>query len=120
MEQNDTLSRLADGESADFLGPAEAAAIEPRAIDSGTDRPVETIADAELRAGLAEVLAVSYGSSRDELIAETARQFGYRRTGGQISTRLGQALDHLVASSHATESFGQVAPSAGRPDERDH
>ena len=91
------------------LRPAGAAAIEPRATDSGAARLIETIAAAELRAGLARVLEVSYGASRDELIAETARQFGYLRTSGQIAARLGAAVDHLIASGVATDSFGQIA-----------
>ena len=119
MAHEGALSRLDDGASGDFFGPAEAATIKPRATDSAVARPIETIADVELRAGLARVLEVSYGASRDELIAETARQFGYLRTSGQIAARLNAAVDHLIASGVATDSFGQVAlqeppPNAGR------
>lgn len=108
MEQEGAVSRLDDGASGDFFGPTRAAAIEPRSTDSGAARLIETIAAAELHAGLARVLEVSYGASRDELIAETARQFGYLRTSGRIAARLGAAVDHLIASGVATDSFGQI------------
>jgi hypothetical protein len=85
--------------------------IEPRVIAVGSEpgviaprrpksdeqpRKIQHISIAELKAGLLRILHAIYGSERDDLITEVARQFGYSRTGVEISGRLNQAIDELL------------------------
>ena len=71
--------------------------IKPRApIDGATRRRIKHISLAELKAGILVCAELLYGAGRDDLISETARQFGFRRTGKDIASRIGKAVDQLV------------------------
>ena len=76
-----------------FLSPSSNSPVHPRR----SDRPIDRIAPAELDAGLIRVAEVTHGASRDELIVETARQFGYQSTRTQIRNAIGARIDALVA-----------------------
>ena len=60
------------------------------------DRSIEQIADVELDLALVALARRTFGSPPQDLVRETARQFGYRRTGAAISSRLGERIDSLV------------------------
>jgi hypothetical protein len=107
MVRETALSRLGKGGEMQFLCIG-GAAVEPRRVDGASGRRIDQVALAELRVGIVRILQASYGSSLEELIEEAARQFGYRRTGGQIVDRLRKALDELLGAGVAVESFGQV------------
>ena len=98
-----------------LLDPADAESIAPRAPTSDdTRRRVEHISLAELKAGILVCAEMLYGAGRDDLIAETARQFGYRRTGKDIARRIGKAVDQLVHAGKLTgdDQMLTVADSA--------
>ncbi len=76
-----------------FLSPSNNSPVHPRR----SDRPIDRISSAELDAGLLRVVEATHGASRDELIVETARQFGYQSTRTQIRGALGSRIDALVA-----------------------
>ena len=76
-----------------FLSPSSDSLVHPRR----SDRPIDRISPAELDAGLLRVVEATHGASRDELIVETARQFGYQSTRTQIRGTLGARIDALVA-----------------------
>ncbi len=59
-------------------------------------RLIEQISKAELRAGLSLVSSIIHGAMRQELITETSRQFGYKRTDKNIQASLDEALDSLL------------------------
>ncbi len=59
-------------------------------------RPVKHVPDAELDAGLLLVAEWTCGAERDDLVRETARQFGWRRTGANIQERLNSRIERLV------------------------
>ena len=59
-------------------------------------RKVQHIPLIELKAGVLACAPSHYGSNRAELIRATARQFGFRRTGKDVSKRIGEAVDRLV------------------------
>jgi predicted nucleic acid-binding protein len=80
---------LTGGESTDPVQPRA-----PQSDDSR--RRVEHIALAELKAGVLVCAELLYGAGRDDLISETARQFGFRRTGKDIASRIGKAIDQLL------------------------
>lgn len=76
-----------------FLSPSNNSPVHPRR----SDRPIDRISPAELDAGLLRVVEATHGASRDELILETARQFGYQSTRTQIRGAIGSRIDVLVA-----------------------
>lgn len=80
-----------------LMDPAAAESITPRApIDGSPRRRIEHISLSELKAGVLVCAELLYGAERDDLVAETARQFGYRRTGKDIASRIGKAVDQLI------------------------
>lgn len=62
------------------------------------DRPIGRVADPELDAGLLLVARRTFGASPSDLVRETARQFGWRRTGPDIRDRLSGRIDSLLES----------------------
>lgn len=76
-----------------FLSPSSNSPVHPRR----SDRPIDRISPAELDVGILRVAEATHGASRDELIVETARQFGYQSTRTQIRGTLGARIDALVA-----------------------
>ena len=106
---NDNLQWLPEeetGAAAQYLfltDPAGVESITPRAPTSDdTRRKAEHISLAELKAGILVCAAMLYGAGRDDLIAETSRQFGYRRTGKDIARRIGKAVDQLIRAGKLT------------------
>ena len=67
--------------------------IQPRRPgDEDRTRPIGRVAMAELDEGLVLVARDSYGIDRGELVRETARQFGWRRTGRRIQAALEERI----------------------------
>lgn len=89
--------------AADHVGPAS-----PRRDGS---RKINRIADAELDAGLLIVARATFGAAQDELVRETARQFGYRRTGAGIAAALVQRIEHLRETGQLSEQGGTLVAS---------
>jgi hypothetical protein len=70
--------------------------VRPRRPSPYARRHVVHISSAELQAGMLAVLQVVTGPTSEELIRETARHFGFGRTGSEIKVSLDQALETLV------------------------
>ncbi len=62
------------------------------------NRPINRIAPSEIDLGLLLVAQASYGIEQAELVRETARQFGWRRTGQLISRELSEGIERLLQS----------------------
>ena len=96
-----TIEWIDDGTRAEdphFLIACTAASpFPPRSTSTSEDRPrkIEHIWTGELQQGLLNVLGRSTVRRKDALV-ETARQFGYQRTGTKISGALGASLNSLV------------------------
>ncbi|MDE2893754.1 MAG: DUF3320 domain-containing protein [Chloroflexota bacterium] len=74
-------------------------------------RRIDRVSDIELDAGLLRVARATFGAAPDDLVRETARQFGYRRTGSDIAASLEERIDALRASRELVEQNGMlVAP----------
>jgi very-short-patch-repair endonuclease len=82
-----------------------------RPIEGETPRKIDHISYHELESGLLRVAEAMFGGERRVLIVETARQFGYQRTGENVLTRLDKAVSHLVADGRLTESGGMLSPA---------
>ena len=59
-------------------------------------RPIDRVAGPEIDAALLLVAKVSFGIEQGELVRETARQFGWRRTGQEIERRLNEGVERLL------------------------
>ena len=58
-------------------------------------RPINRVAPSEIDGGLLVVAKASYGMEQPDLIRETARQFGWRRTGQDIERTLSEGIERL-------------------------
>lgn len=80
-------------------------------------RTVDHVAADELKAGIALVARQVFGAPREELVNETARQFGWMRTGRKIRGRIESAIDEMVRQGRLRERGSSLAvprkPGAG-------
>jgi hypothetical protein len=95
-----------------LIGGSSEADIRPRRpTDGETPRKIDHISYHELEAGLLRIAKETFGAERKTLIIETARQFAYKKTGGNIMTRLDKAIANLVADGRLVESGGMLSPA---------
>ena len=59
-------------------------------------RPIDRVAPSEIEEGLLIVAKASFGMEQADLIRETARQFGWRRTGRHIDHSLSEGIERLL------------------------
>lgn len=77
--------------------------IRPRvSADEKYRRSIEHIPLEEIKAGVMICARLMYGAARDDLVAETTRRFGFKRTGVGIRARVGEAVDQLVREGSLT------------------
>ena len=72
-------------------------------------RPIDYIPEDELALALTTIARQSFGITPDNLITETARVYGFKRTGGKISSTLRKVYDQLVANEKIKEIDGTVS-----------
>lgn len=66
------------------------------------ERPIDRVAPSEIEEGLLVVAKASFGIEQGDLIRETARQFGWRRTGQQIDRGLSEGVERLLKEGRLT------------------
>ncbi len=59
-------------------------------------RPIDRVAPSEIDQGLLLVAKASFGIEQGDLVRETARQFGWRRTGQHIDRGLSEGIERLL------------------------
>ncbi len=79
-----------------------------RPTDGEEPREIEMIAPEELRAGICMILQFSISLGKEELLRETARQFGYAQAGPRIRKRLEEELGFLQQQGIIGESEGRL------------
>jgi hypothetical protein len=85
----------------------------PRRSSADVRRPVDQISFEELAAGIAAVSSTILGASQSELVTETARQFGFERTGSDVQKALERALSSLLEEGLLNEDDeGLVRPES--------
>ncbi|MEO6045147.1 MAG: hypothetical protein ABIQ47_14680 [Tepidiformaceae bacterium] len=85
--------------------------VRPRRPGRAARRHVAHISLAELEAGTLAVLGVVTGPTSNDLVRETARHFGYGRTGSEIKISLDQALELMVEAGEVhIATDGTVRP----------
>ena len=105
--------RDGQGAAARFIRLTDSDAVPRRPPPGAAARRIEHIADSELAAGVLLTAQRLYGADRDALITETARQFGYGRTGSTIRESLGRVIDRLLQQGRLVPSGDGLA--AGEP-----
>ena len=71
-------------------------------------RPIEYISDDELALALTTIASHSFGITPNDLITETARVYGFKRTGGKISAALQKVYNQLLTTGRIKEIDGKV------------
>ncbi len=61
-------------------------------------RPIEEVAVEEIGAAVEVIVEREIGISRDSLVKTTARILGYDRSGAKVESRIGEAIDNLLAN----------------------
>jgi very-short-patch-repair endonuclease len=83
-----------------------------RSLDAtGKARPIQEVAIEEIQEAALAILEAQFSLGRDDLIVAVARELGYGRTGGVVSSRIGVALDTLEQSDAVVNVGGQVKRS---------
>lgn len=72
-------------------------------------RPIEYISKAELALAMKTIAEKSFGITPDGLITETARAFGFKRTGDKISTTLRSVYENMIERNIVKEIDGKVS-----------
>ncbi|MBK7876333.1 MAG: DUF3320 domain-containing protein [Planctomycetes bacterium] len=93
----------------EFLQASASDPVKPRGPgENGFMRPVEQISDAELEAGLLCVVRSLFGSSREDAVVATAREFGFARLGQSVERRIASVIDGLLARGDILERVGAL------------
>ena len=79
-----------------------------RPADGAEPREIEMIAPEEIRAGICLILQFSISLGKEELLRETARQFGYAQAGPKIRQRLDEELGVLMQQGIIANSEGRL------------
>ncbi|MCY4523092.1 MAG: DUF3320 domain-containing protein [Caldilineaceae bacterium] len=92
MVDNGTVCRdEADNEFLSLAGNARPC--QPR---RNADRTIDRVAPSEIDEGLLLVVDKTFGAEKADIVRETARQFGWRRTGSNIDHKLSERVDRLL------------------------
>lgn len=83
----------------------------PRAPHDEYRRDIEHISIDELKLGALACAHTLYGSSFDDLIRYTARCFGYSRSGPNVRSRIGLAIDSLKEDGKLTGDLSMLSPT---------
>ncbi len=91
-----------------FLFPVKYERIKPRMPSAEDIRPIEHISKEELMEAMLIIARVCIGITPDSLFCETARAYGFNRTGAKIQKALKVAYDELISTECANEVEGKV------------
>ena len=83
--------------------------IRARAPETEDDlRPIEYICPEEIQDAILRIIAVAFGLTPEGLTAETAKAFGYERTGPKLRQYIAENLQHLLDEGILGESEGRI------------
>ena len=81
---------------------------------NGRVRPIEEISESEIAVGVLAVVDLIHGGEPDEIITQTARKFGYERSGATIKARIGKVLSDLLRSGRLQQLQGLIIPASSQ------
>lgn len=94
----------------DFVTLSDFTDIKVRVPASPDDvRPIELICADELALAMKTIAEHSFGITPENLFTETARVYGFKRTGGKISTTLRCVFEQMLHDHVVTEIDGKVS-----------
>lgn len=71
-------------------------------------RTIHEIAPEEIAACITAFLRVAFSISRDDLVTGVAREFGFDRTGNQVSAGIRAMIEQMIAEGRAVDIGGQI------------
>ena len=81
----------------------------PRIPGSGSARrKIEHISPIELKTAMLMTVREMFGGSEEEVLRQTARNLGYRRSGSRITRRLSEVFAKMLNDGDLAESFGSI------------
>jgi hypothetical protein len=89
----------------DYVYPAECKTIPIRLPNN---RKIQHISKEELAEAMYRILQTCVGTTREALSTETARVYGFTRTGPNISTAMSDAVEYLIKTKRAEELEGKL------------
>jgi hypothetical protein len=89
----------------DYVYPAEYKTIPIRLPNN---RKIQHISKEELAEAMYRILQTCVGTTREALSTETARVYGFTRTGPNISTAMSDAVEYLIKTKRAEELEGKL------------
>lgn len=89
----------------DFLYPAEYDSVQPRILNN---RQVKHIGIDEFAAAIIIIAEKCIGATRESLITETMRAYGFARSGSSITTALNEAYEKLLSVGKIKEVDGKT------------
>ncbi len=97
-------------DNADFVRLKDFADIKVRIPNSNDDylRPIIYICEEELSLAMKTIVQHSFGITPENLFIETAREFGYKRTGETIITTLKRVYNQMRYKREITEIDGKI------------
>lgn len=90
----------------DYFYPLNFGKILPRTV--GNTRSIDNISTDELVAAMVVIAGTCIGITKESLFSETARSYGFNRTGGKIQSALQSAYDQLLSEEKGQEVDGKL------------
>ena len=92
----------------DFIYPINYNSI-PLKYPNSKERTIQYISQDELETAISKIARTFVGATRDTIISETARVYGFQRTGEAISDSMNTAVDSLIRKGELEESDGKIS-----------
>ncbi len=84
----------------------------PDPSDPDTQRKLDHISAEEIGLGVSTILEAALSLSEEELIVQTARLFGFQRTGNDIRARLKKVIKEMLKGSKLNIEAGRLVPGS--------
>lgn len=101
--RGEAASSASDGQKV-FWTVLDRTARPRRPVAGNSPRKIEHLADSELEAGVLLVAEKCFGAGLDDLVTQTAREFGFRRAGVEIRKRLSSVVRRLHRRGRLVQS----------------
>jgi hypothetical protein len=97
-------------EKRDFLHDPEqnTVPVRDRSDLDGPARDIQHVPDSEIATAAVEIVEVSFGIEKDELVQQVGRQLGFSRIGSNIEDRIGSVIDAMVEQDRLDAGDGHL------------
>ncbi len=105
VERNISRMRYKIERKGDFLYPTSYKTIPVRLPN---ERKIQHISEEELMSAISGILKTCIGASRDSIITETSRVYGFARSGQNIYNAMNSAIDRMIREGLVGETEGKL------------